>query len=420
MATNPPRSPSSGAYYVLANYGSVAVSLPFAVLTARALGPEVKGQWSVLIQLAFFAELIGSWGIGGRILRDGRTPQSLRYILEAHLPVAVIGGLASSLALIVAASPRSPLSPTEILPFFLALLGLALLLASRPFQQATMSLDLPAPYAGSVLGQVSMQLLVTALLYWIINPTLTTTLIGWIVGVIVRLVVPVRAVQIRLRRTPRPAPAVRRKHVQQNVRFGLHRVPIELSDAGITRFSLVLLPFFASAESVGQWSVTLALFEVAGLSSMVLANLALGRLQGATAGGGRGISLRQTIGASVIIGVAVILAAQTVVPLVFGDVYRPAALSLALVGPWLVFLAHVRWRVSQLTAIGDEFQAMIVGVTILASSVVGAFIGAKTGIPSGPMSLVAGLTLGSATAELLWRQRRGVVHGHGGHSRNEN
>jgi O-antigen/teichoic acid export membrane protein len=399
----PPASLRNAFGVLVGNYLGFFLTIPFAVLVARSLGPQDKGIWSIFVQFLFFAELIGSWGGAGYILKSSGSSGRVLFALSQSLALStlmtgLIGGLlltflASGL-LLPAAGPQS---------LAIAAAGMILLVLSRLAQHAAVSLSRGSAYAGALFSQSAIQL--TALLIWegVGDLTLRVALMAWLLGVAGRLIVPLLLVPEL--RWVRP-----RRFSSGALRFGAARFPVELGDSMATRVVVVIMPLWYSLNEIGVFSVALGLFEALSVVSMSAATSGLPALSIVQSQLDRqrrfSSMLSITVMASIIVSLGVGLPIALGIGLIFGKAYSDATQSLILMLPATALLAVARTSVAGLTAIGRQrvavwtpFIAAVVTVLVLPLCRAWGSLGASLAVALG--------LLGSALYCVVWIRAAG-------------
>jgi O-antigen/teichoic acid export membrane protein len=308
-----------------------------AVVVARALGPRERGAWSLALLMASLLAQVADAGLSTSTLFLMRNrPDRVRAAVAMSTAVVCVSSVA--LSLLVLSFKDLGLARLLGLPFdVVAIAGLVVpvvALLSLTRQLLTATGDLPGANA-SVLGQ---SLLLPAVLtpMLLMGPSRAAwALWGYLAATGTALLFTGSRL---LRRVP-PGPLWDARLLGTLLRLG---VPSQLGSFALSltyRSDLFLVSHWLGLSAAGVYSIGLTLSEMLRGVPETAQALVISRSVRPDLPSYVGEVARMTVLVTTGTGLAFALAAPVVVPIVFGEAYRGAALVLACLVPGVVGLA---------------------------------------------------------------------------------
>jgi O-antigen/teichoic acid export membrane protein len=336
-------------------YAAAAIA---SVLVARALGPRERGAWSLALLLASLLAQVADAGLSTSTLFLMRSrPDRVRAAV--FMSTAIVCVSAVALGLLVLSFEGLGLARLLGIPFNLvAIVGLVapvLALLGLIRQLLTALGDLPGANA-SVLGQ-SLLLPVVLAAMLLTGPSVAAwALWGYLAVAGSALVFTGSRL---LRRVP-PGPLWDSRLLGTLLRLG---VPSQLASFALTltyRSDLFLVSHWLGLGAAGVYSIGLTLSEVLRGVPETAQALVVSRTARPDLPSYTGEVARMTVLVTAGAGLSLALVSPVVVPIVFGEAYRGAALVLACLVPGVVGLA-VSYAVSPLLFLEGRIVVSAIG-----------------------------------------------------------
>ena len=380
-----------------------------SIITARGLGPSGKGTLSALFFISdvILFHLCGL-GMGeAATLLAARNEVSIRDSLRRSLIPLGLASAAGAGALLLVAFPANwggiisavliqslVLCSSIYLGFFSSTL-----LARERFNDATLVTLVRG--GGVMVG--------TAIFVALAHLGLLGGVLGGAAGVGAALFVSVRLLR-RDRFTFRPQPSV--DHVRRALRFG---IPLQVSHLLIAlsqRFDQLIVYQVAGMAAGGRYAVALTIGQLAAYAPFAVSLTSFPRI--ASASDEEAISLigrvsRVGTAAALLGGVLVASATPFVLPLLYGDVYRPA------VGPALLLtlggvIWSTQWILCRAVAARGKTSLIVIsfGINLVVMVSLAYLLTPTYGIVGASTASVAGALSGIAVCAFFYVARWGI------------
>lgn len=335
-----------------------------AVVIARALGPEGRGQFAFASNLAGLVALILSAGasaalVGARRQRAWDDRMLLRGAMVitalSCLPV-LIGALVWQIAAGVSASGVT------------AGVAVPLIVGTTLATQAAQIRSRFVEVLSSVVAGPGLALVLVFVLWSSGNLTVLNALVVWLVTMalgMIPLFIPLGRRDTRLAAT---RSAARRQEMTWFLRNSLSANIPTVATLLIWRLDILMIQWFKGDEAVGQYSIAVGVAETImvisiGLRSGLVAHLA--DLDKHTLFDTLGPVFRAASAAMLLVSCAIAVFAPFVVGLLFGNEYEPAISSLRLLVLGIPFLVLHYPLVDLLVAVGKMRELAIAALSLL-------------------------------------------------------
>ncbi len=348
----------------LATLIALAASVVVTLLVARLLGPEVKGQLTLLQTIPLIAALILSFGFEGAnayfVGRHGRSP---RY--------AVTDSLALTAGVSIVGVPVIAVIMSEFMPALSEVDLTTILLASAtlPLIVVTSLVSGVLTGQGRITGQAVSMILASILFcgYALIvlfldsfdlQSLIVATLASAVTGVIISLVATgvMSLTRPSLSRMREQLSYAGRNHIQTVAGF------LEM------RQDLVLLGILGSTAGVGVYSIGVSFAELAFYAPAAIAGALTARTLQEDAATGAEITARITrllVAILAVMSIALVVIAEPLVTLVFGEQFARASIVIAILVPSITLWGVASQPAAYLSAHGVLFPKLSIFTLIL-------------------------------------------------------
>ncbi|MCL4554352.1 MAG: oligosaccharide flippase family protein [Actinobacteria bacterium] len=348
----------------LATLIAMAASLLITLLVAHLLGPDVKGQLTLLQTIPLIAALILSFGFEGAnayfVGRHGRSPRD-----------AVADSLALTAGVSIVGIPVIAVIMREFMPALAGVELTTILLASAtlPLIVVTSLVSGVLTGQGRITGQAVAIILASVLfaVYALIllfldrfdlHSLTVATLISAVTGVIISLVATgvMSLTCPSLSRMREQLSYAGRQHVQTVAGF------LEM------RQDLLFLGVLASPAAVGIYSIGVSFAELAFYAPAAIAAALTARTLQEDAPTGAEISARITrllVAILAVMSIVLVVVAEPLVVLVFGEQFAPASIVIAILIPSITLWGVASQPAAYLSAHGVLFPKLSIFTLIL-------------------------------------------------------
>lgn len=353
------------------NIGTALISALTGILLARWLGPTDRGHYAAIAAYFGVVVVVSELGIASSLVyfvsRDKRGADTyVRTATRIFVPLGAISILTTAGFALLVLSHGDPLRN----PLLVLTAAIAVTLIGAPPNFALQALSISSWNIARLTQPAVMLVLVVVfgalsslnvpLVIWLLTGALAfQSVVAWCLYL--------RHREVRGRFS---SPAVR-----PMVRFGLANVASTAPNVFNARLDQLILAFFVSAASLGQYAVAVSLSLLAGPLALAFGNVAFPQLAG---GGDPDATITRAIrgsfwitGAGVI---AITAVSPIVVPVVFGDGYERVPLLLFVLAPGAVFFVVNSVIGDLLRGLGRPGMVAVCEWTGLIGTVVGLLI----------------------------------------------
>ena len=351
---------------LVARFIVLGLGLISGIIIARALGPELKGVYSVLILVSSLLALMGDLGIGlANVYHLGHNRYPPVEIAWNSLILAWGMGLVLSLAAGVCLfSTRGILTQ---LPW----IAIIIVPASLPFVLMTSYLSMVLLGAHQIrkYNFVSISPGVTAVFaVWVVLVILKASLVGaliaWFSSIVVTGVLALALVQRHLSFPPR----LNLRLATDSIRFGVKGHVSNVLTFLTYRMGILLLAYLSGAAAVGYYSVAVTLAESLWILPSSISTVLLPRVASMDQLESKQLTSAVCRGVFLLMVVVALIAFVVVRPMIgklFGSAYLSAREPFALLLPGSVFLSISKITATDLVGRGKPILGAYVAAATL-------------------------------------------------------
>ncbi len=323
---------------------SYALNFCAGIIIARSLGPAGKGTLSLVVLSHVLLLTVSNLGLAAAssflIARRGL---SLGQVGRHAVAAAVGLGLVtfSLTAVVVNFLPASVVSPSQRGYVLLAAGLVPLALATQFLNGALVGAGQIIWLNGLTLAQAFINVVGLVFFLLVLRLGLSGGLSAWTVTVVGTCLLTIAVTSWRARRLGRqPADGSKRWNralADEGIRYGIRAYPAGVVSFLNLRSDQFLLGYLAGTASVGVYSVAVTVAELLLFFPRSLATALLPRITGADGVSAKHMAAsacRHTIGGVLISGI-VLVPIGLLIPLLFGEAYRPSVAPFLLLLPGL-------------------------------------------------------------------------------------
>jgi len=323
---------------------SYALNFAAGIIIARSLGPANKGVLSLVVLSHVLLLTVSNLGLAAAssflIARRGF---SLGQVGRQAIAAAMGLGLATFglTAIVVNFLPAGVVSPSQRIYVLLAAGLVPLALATQYLNGALVGAGQIIWLNGLTLAQAFINLAGLVLFLLVLRMGLAGGLSAWTVTVVSTCLLTLTVTFWRARRLGRqPADGSKRWNralAGEGVRYGIRAYPAGVISFLNLRSDQFLLGYLAGTASVGVYSVAVTVAELLLFFPRSLATALMPRITGADSVSAKHMAAsacRHTVGGA-LLSAAVLVPIGLLIPVLFGEAYRPSVVPFFLLLPGL-------------------------------------------------------------------------------------
>lgn len=339
-----------------------ALSLVMGVVISRALEPEGRGEYSIVVVVAGVAILLGHLSIGQASVsfwashRGVIVPNALLLgpplgIAAAAIVWSAVAGLGPGVVPI--ANPGLLAVALAMVPIAVTIVHLTMItLLMGRVDVVNRSLTIAAGVQCAVLLALSVAGLLTT----------TSVVWAWALGTVLPLAILLPTLRPHL-----GAPDFRlaRRMIEAGAQYHLGVAALFL----LLRTDVLLLNALTTAEAVGLYTLAVSIGEMTYAGTDALSHALIGRQAEAQIQEAAHLTIRTTRVALIVAGVTVAglcVVAPLLVPLLYGEAFSPSVAALFALAPGILVYAATRGITPYLLRLGRPF--LMSGLSLLALS----------------------------------------------------
>jgi O-antigen/teichoic acid export membrane protein len=327
---------------------SYALNFAAGIIIARSLGPANKGTLSLVVLSHVLLLTVSNLGLAAAssflIARRGF---SLDQVGRHAVAAAMCLGFATLAltAVVVNFLPTSVVSPSQRVYVLLAAGLVPLALATQFLNGALVGAGQIIWLNGLTLAQAFINVAGLVLFLLVLRLGLAGGLTAWTVTVVSTCVLTVAVTFWRARRlshhSANRSTRWNRALADEGIRYGIRAYPAGVVSFLNLRSDQFLLGYLAGTASVGIYSVAVTVAELLLFFPRSLATALMPRITGADSVSAKHMAAsacRHTVGGA-LISVAVLVPIGLLIPVLFGEAYRPSVVPFFLLLPGLAAYA---------------------------------------------------------------------------------
>ena len=338
----------NSAITLAAQMASYALNFAAGIIIARSLGPAGKGTLSLVVLSHVLLLTVSNLGLGAAgSFMIAKRGFSLRQVSRQGGVAAWVLGLCTFglAAIAVNFLPASLVSPDQRIYVLLAAGLLPLALTTQYFNGALQGAGQIVWLNALTLAQALVNVSGLVVFLLVLQMGLRGGLSAWAITVVTTSLLTMAVTAWRARRLADQAAAPPRgwDHTlaREALRYGIRAYPASVISFLNLRSDQFVLGYLAGTASVGQYSVAVTVAELLLFFPRALSTALLPRITRADPDSARHMAAsacRHTIGGA-LISAAVLIPVGLLIPVVFGEAYRPSVIPFFVMLPGLAAFA---------------------------------------------------------------------------------